>query len=184
MSIVLVGSSSGSCTLQEQAVAGNTVLTLPTTSGTILTTTSPKAGNLLQVVSATLSTSNVSTSSSTRSDTGLTVTITPSSSSSKILVTANVCGCGKNSGSGGGPYLGLWLMRNSTDITKFEGEGGYTANTDTISFGSCTVTYLDSPATTSATTYKVQFSNPENAGNVGFNKSSSVSQITVMEIAG
>jgi hypothetical protein len=36
MSIVLVGSTSGSCTLQEQAVAGTTVLTLPTTSGTVL----------------------------------------------------------------------------------------------------------------------------------------------------
>ena len=38
MSIVLVGSTSGSCTLQEQAVAGNTVLTLPTTSGTVALT--------------------------------------------------------------------------------------------------------------------------------------------------
>lgn len=35
MSIVLLGSTSGSCTLQEQAVAGTTVLTLPTTSGTV-----------------------------------------------------------------------------------------------------------------------------------------------------
>jgi hypothetical protein len=38
MSIVLVGSTSGSCTLQEQAVAGTTVLTLPTTSGTVALT--------------------------------------------------------------------------------------------------------------------------------------------------
>jgi hypothetical protein len=45
MSIVLVGSTSGSCTLQEQAVAGTTVLTLPTTSGTILTTASTIASN-------------------------------------------------------------------------------------------------------------------------------------------
>ena len=35
MSIVLLGSTSGSCTLQEQAIAGTTVLTLPTTSGTL-----------------------------------------------------------------------------------------------------------------------------------------------------
>ena len=35
MSIVLLGSTSGSCTLQEQAIAGNTTLTLPTTSGTL-----------------------------------------------------------------------------------------------------------------------------------------------------
>jgi len=37
MSIVLVGSTSGSITLQEPAVAGTTILTLPTTSGTVLT---------------------------------------------------------------------------------------------------------------------------------------------------
>ena len=35
MSIVLLGSTSGSCTLQEQAVAGTTTLTLPTFSGTV-----------------------------------------------------------------------------------------------------------------------------------------------------
>jgi len=35
MSIVLLGSTSGSCTLQEQAVAGTTTLTLPTFNGTI-----------------------------------------------------------------------------------------------------------------------------------------------------
>jgi hypothetical protein len=43
MSIVLLGSTSGSCTLQEQAVAGTTVLTLPTTSGTVLTSASPQS---------------------------------------------------------------------------------------------------------------------------------------------
>ncbi len=43
MSIVLLGSTSGSCTLQEQAVAGTTVLTLPTTSGTVLTSASPSS---------------------------------------------------------------------------------------------------------------------------------------------
>jgi hypothetical protein len=36
MSIVLMGSTSGSCTLQEQAVAGTTTLTLPTSSGTVV----------------------------------------------------------------------------------------------------------------------------------------------------
>jgi hypothetical protein len=36
MSIVLLGSTSGSCTLQEQAVAGTSVLTLPVGSGTVV----------------------------------------------------------------------------------------------------------------------------------------------------
>jgi hypothetical protein len=45
MSIVLVGSTSGSVTLQEPAVAGTTVLDLPATSGTMaLTSQLPVAG--------------------------------------------------------------------------------------------------------------------------------------------
>jgi hypothetical protein len=36
MSIVLLGSTSGSCTLQEQAVAGTSVLTLPVGTGTVV----------------------------------------------------------------------------------------------------------------------------------------------------
>jgi hypothetical protein len=44
MSIVLIGSTSGSVTLQEPAVAGSTVLDLPATSGTLATT-----GNLVLV---------------------------------------------------------------------------------------------------------------------------------------
>jgi hypothetical protein len=36
MSIVLIGSTSGSCTLQEQAVAGTSVLTLPVGTGTVV----------------------------------------------------------------------------------------------------------------------------------------------------
>jgi hypothetical protein len=47
MSIVLLGSTSGSCTLQEQAIAGTTTLTLPTTSGTVLTTASTDTANSL-----------------------------------------------------------------------------------------------------------------------------------------
>ena len=41
MSVVLLGSTSGSITLQEPAVAGSTVLSLPAVSGTILTTATP-----------------------------------------------------------------------------------------------------------------------------------------------
>ena len=43
MSIVLMGSTSGSCTLQEQAVAGTTTLTLPTFNGTVSTLNSGTA---------------------------------------------------------------------------------------------------------------------------------------------
>ena len=56
MSLVLSGSTSGSCTLQEQAVAGTTVLTLPTTSGTVALTsqiTTPKVINVQTVTNST-----------------------------------------------------------------------------------------------------------------------------------
>lgn len=43
MSIVLQGSTSGSITLQEPAIAGSTVLSLPATTGTILTSASPSS---------------------------------------------------------------------------------------------------------------------------------------------
>jgi hypothetical protein len=192
MSIVLVGSTSGSVTLQEPAVAGTTVLTLPAVSGTILTTGSsgqsiPRAalpaGTVLQVVNASLGAGTVTTTSSTRSNTGLTATITPTSATSKILCLVDMVGCEKNSGSGIGPYLLFVLMRDSTDICRFEGQGGYTQDTSLNSFGACSTNFLDSPATTSAATYKVQFSNPANSGTVGFNNSSGTSTITLMEIA-
>jgi len=51
MSIVLVGSTSGSVTLQEPAVAGTTVLDLPAVSGTVITTGS--SGGVSQSMLAT-----------------------------------------------------------------------------------------------------------------------------------
>ena len=80
-------------------------------------------------------------------------------------------------------YLAFWLMRDSTDLLSFEGQGGYAGTSSTNSFGSCSTTYLDSPSTTSATTYKVQFSSVNAGGQVGFNNSNSTSTITLMEIA-
>ena len=156
MSIVLLGATSGSCTLQEQAVAGNTILTLPTVSGTVLTTTSPKVGNVLQVVQ-TVKTDTFSTSSSTLADiTGLSVTITPASSSNKILVLVDLH-------IGYSVYAGIvHLLRGSTKI--YAGDGGLNRcglySNVFASVGNVllpvTATFLDSPATTSATTYKLQ----------------------------
>jgi len=94
MSIVLVGSTSGSVTLQEPAVAGTTVLTLPAVSGTVLTTGSsgqsiPKAalptGSVLQVVSSVIN-SSFSTTNQFNTNSTLFVNITPLYSSSRILV--------------------------------------------------------------------------------------------------
>jgi hypothetical protein len=183
MSIVLQGSTSGSVTLQEPAVAGTTVLTLPAVTGTVLTDTSPKAGNVLQVVNATYGT-ETSNATSTYADTGLTASITPTSSSSKILVLVNQAGCGKNTNN---TKLQLRLLRNSTTIQELASLGGVTDSTATNSFGNLTSCYLDSPATTSSTTYKTQFASGANNLNVFIQASSggvsSVSTITLLEIA-
>lgn len=109
-------------------------------------------GKVLQVVNGT-STTEVVNNSTTWTDTGLSATITPSSTSSKILISAHIQGVGKN----GTAYTVLKLLRGSTDIVaNFENRGADTDTTSTNKVGGCSVTYLDSPSTTSATTYKVQ----------------------------
>ena len=166
MSIVLQGSTSGSITLQEPAVAGSTVLSLPATTGTVLvggTQNIPKSalptGSVLQVVQAT-STSTVTVSTNTYTDTGLSASITPTSATSKILVFVNQEIYTDRTGSYAGG--GLKLIRGSTDIFTpisdvngpydlYSGGGSKPA----IAIRYC-INYLDSPATTSSTTYKTQ----------------------------
>jgi len=182
MSIVLVGSTSGSITLQEPAVAGTTVLTLPAVTGTVLTTTSPKAGNVLQVVQTTTNTETQSTSASYIDITNLTASITPTSSSSKILVLVSVNGLTKRDQNTSG---NLQLVRgSSTSLMVFGGKFGFTGTTANNAVGGASLEYLDSPATTSATSYKVQVKNTDATGSVRVNwDAESYSSITLLEIA-
>ena len=189
MSIVLVGSTSGSCTLQEQAVAGTTVLTLPTTSGTILTTASsgqsiPKAalpaGSVLQVVNANYAISTFS-SSITYADTGLSATITPTSATSKILVCVQQNGIGKVTSANA--YVGVQLQRNSTPLALIVNTAGYNNTTSPNYVGGISLEYLDSPATTSAVTYKTQFRSTGNVATAYVQIDNEMSTITLMEIA-
>ena len=142
------------------------------TNGQILTADSAEAtglkwaapaggGKVLQVVHASIATVT-STSSATYTDTGLTATITPSSASSKVLVLTNQNGCLKYSSANA--LLGIRLLRGSTTIQQI-GTLFLFTNTSNENYGTTvSATYLDSPATTSATTYKTQFNN-SNASN-------------------
>ena len=113
-------------------------------------------GSILQVVQGTPKTDTFSTTSSTPVDiTGLSVTITPSSTNSKILVYAGV-NCGSSSS-----FVGLYLVRDSTYI--FQGDTSGSKDRVSINFmtdnnrpSAQTLMFLDEPATTSATTYKMQ----------------------------
>ena len=122
-------------------------------------------GKVLQVVQGTL-TGGISSGSSTFADTGLSVSITPSSSSSKVLIITTLSGCRKT---GADTYLEFKLLRASTTIMNV----GYTAHNGQAGqpndIGTTSLTILDTPATTSATTYKVQWANGAGAGTVVVN---------------
>jgi hypothetical protein len=175
-SLVLNGATSGSTTLTPTDAVTAT-LTLPSTSGTVLTTTSPKTGNVIQVVQGTYST-ETSTSSSTYSDTGLTASITPSSASNKILIIVSQdIGKATNDLS-----AQLQLVRNSTSLGLITNV--YTASSSTFYSVNAGFTYLDSPSTTSSTTYKTQFRSSNGLASARICNSNTLATITLMEIAG
>ena len=180
-SIVVSGDTSGAITLAAPAIAGTNTLSLPAVTGTILTTTSPKAGNVIQVVQGTTTTS-ATNSTTTYADTGLTATITPTSSSSTILVLISHTNNNKTAGSSGNALF-LNLCRNGSQIIEFATELGYTATALALYFAS-SFAYQDSPATTSATTYKTQFKNQAAVSNVSVQANGNMSTITLLEIAG
>ena len=84
-------------------------------------------------------------------------------------------------GNGGG-------IEPSKPMLLIDDIAGYNANTNDNGIGSVSTNYLDSPATTSATTYKIQFTSDNNTSIVrvqnNFNVTNgSTSTITLMEIA-
>ena len=145
-------------------------------------------GSVLQVVQATYSTETTTTSTSFV-DTNLSAAITPTSASSKILVLVNMNAqsyvTSGNARDTGGTFK---VVRNSTDIwgantVNFYIDGGVSATLSFNILNLWSVNYLDSPATTSATTYKVQFK-AISGRTIGINSSSTAaSVITLVEIA-
>jgi hypothetical protein len=178
--IITTADNSGNLNIQS---GGSTKIAV-TSAGVAVTGLSKASlptGSVLQVVQGTSNTFTTS-ASSTFSDTGLTATITPTSATSKILVIASF-NIGKQTGN---TWVMMQLVRNSTSILVFEDSFGDNASTtQTLGEGSCN--FLDSPATTSATTYKIQFASGANISRVVFNNTrnapSVYSTITLMEIA-
>lgn len=140
-------------------------------------TTQNSGGKVFQVVNVTFST-EVSSSSSTFTDTGLSASITPLFSTSSILVIANIQGA-KNGSTG----LDLRVLRGSTSIVQFAKNAGYTGAGDYNIIGSVSCGYLDAPATTSSTTYKIQMASSANTSLARINDNSQASTLTLMEIS-
>ena len=160
-------------------VDGTNGLTFPNS------TTQASAGKVLQVVQGTLTTA-FSTTNTSFTDIGLSASITPSSSNSKVLVVVHLNGV-HSSDSGYNVYY--TIIRGATNITNVSAAGnGWSIRAGQTSgrWGSDSITYLDSPATTSSTTYKIQIAS-EGGGRTAYvseaNSYNALSTITVMEIA-
>lgn len=170
--------------------ANGTVLTADSSQGTGLRwATAAGGGKVLQVVMGQTTTATTIASTS-YTDTGLTATITPTLATSKVLAffTQQVR-VARNSVD---QYGGYQLVRGATAVLNL-GNGGYESHgLDVGSNGSNSLqlrgiisgAYLDSPATTSATTYKTQFKvfSTANSGTSTINENSAPGTLILMEI--
>lgn len=136
---------------------------------------------ILQVVMGTSNT-NLNTTSTTYVASNLSVNITPVSSSNKVLVFA--CGTAgmANPNNSKGRYT---IFRGATDLDG-SGVGFVTEDSsDTTAIGtSCAMFYLDSPATTSSTTYAVYLKADVSSNNVQFGRNGSLQVIIAAEVNG
>jgi hypothetical protein len=136
------------------------------------------AFRILQVVTAFTAT-QVTSASATFIDTNLTATITPQSTSNKILVYVSQ-GIGTNAAD----IVSLRTVRDSTTIDTF-GHVNYSAAGFILNYG--TFISFDSPATTSATTYKTTFARTSGTSNAFVNYADANGQqrstIVLMEIS-
>lgn len=135
------------------------------------------AGSIIQVKQSLNNTLHSINNSSFAAVSGLTVDISPRFASSKILITLNLLVETRSSS-----IVAVELTRGGSSL--FTNEGGYRGSAS--NGGYITITYLDSPATTSAVTYGVQTrsSNGAYAINNYIGSGPANSFITVMEVLG
>ena len=170
--IVIAGDTSGSVTLQAPAVSGSTVLTLPVATDTLVgkaTTdtltnktlgsgTVMPTGSVLQVVSTFVTNAFATSSTSMIDITGMTVSITPRATANKIFVVVSMS---VSQGTAGYQFA-YQLLRGATPVGI--GTLGTTGPNYSFTFAAsanrtptgCGWSYLDSPASVSALTYKIQ----------------------------
>jgi hypothetical protein len=174
----VIYSSSGSTPARLGIGSTDDVLTV---AGGVPTWAAPAGGGkVLQVVSFVTNSLNTSTSS-TLVDTSLTLSITPTSATSKVLAIVSQNGIAKSNSSADAMVAALELHRGATLLARM-GNSMLWTNTAMYLYGlSATISYLDSPATTSATTYKTKYSGVSGAS-VSLQTGSVHSSITLIEI--
>ena len=176
MSVILKTPSNGSVTVSPADTASDVVVTVPAVNSTL--DTLARAGNVLQVVQGTLTTT-FTTTSGTRSATGLAASITPSKTTSKILVLVQANANVTKSG-GGNCYVDVGLHKNGVALLDEYAQVGDFNSSDFRAV--ITICYLDSPNTTSSTSYQLYLSSLY-AGAAHINNGGGPATITLMEIA-
>jgi hypothetical protein len=143
-----------------------------------MTSASMPTGSVLQVVYANYNT-DTSVNSTSDISSGLTASITPSSSSSKILITANIpirmngdIACDVN------------LYKASSSIFLVGNDAGDNGTSAHENMGPYSFCYLDSPSTTSATTYTVYVRSTGGSATLNVFSNGQYGTMTLQEIAG
>jgi len=170
---IIYGNASGASALLSPGSA-NQVLTSDGTD--ISWAAAAGGGKVLQVVTAATSTEATSTSS-TYADTNLTADITPANSSNKILVLVSQ----SISSTGGRAGGALRILRGSTEIEEYS----QVSNAEN-QMGQHFIQHLDSPSSTSSTTYHTEFKRIDQSGTVSAQRNDSsgnaTSTITLIEL--
>lgn len=136
------------------------------------------SGHIVQGVNAINDVSSQSTTSTTFVDTGLSATITPASTDSKILILASFFECYSASSN---TAVMFQILRGSTVIGDHNGATlGYT---DAQAYHSVQIQFTDSPSTTSAVTYKIQYKS-NNGNSVSINSDNTATHLQLLEIGG
>ena len=186
--LIATSDTSGQIELQSNGV----------TKATISSSGFSYPGGVLQVVSTTKTDTFTTSSTSDVAITGLSATITPTSATSKILILVNI-GVSGTTGADYGIFFSLY--KSASVITGAVGTAAgsrkvcsfASRNSNDTRYQSSSITYQDSPASTSSLTYACYMSMEAGGSTACINRSGNdtnstsfprtISSITVMEIA-
>ena len=163
-SIVIAGNTSGAITIAAPAEAGLNTLTLPASTGTVALTSDIPAPVTAVQTHLTTTSSQSNTANVRTNISGLNATITPSTTSKRIKITIRWNGEHSDANN----YNSIFgIKRDTTDIGNPAAAGSRPVGMAIIAVNylsdatstpdSATYTYIDSPATTSATTYHATY---------------------------
>ena len=160
--------------------ASGDTLTIPSGCTISNSGTASGFGKIGQVVSVTHTADQTSTSTSFADVTNLNASITPSATTSKILILTDIEFYVAGSSQGINGFLKV--VRDSTDIVQRRSQSYSQDGTGVEYENQVSFAYLDSPNTTSSTTYKIQFRLGAGSS-VSINHSSDkTGSITLMEV--